>query len=333
MSRVPALRRSEVRSPPVHQEVGANGPGFPTPTIRRALAASEAVKQVGGRPYLVKADAGTPEGCAAMAAAAAGVTDRLDQVVHCAVDAYGSSALAADPARFARAVSTNGTSLLFLVQAALPLLRRGSSVTYLTSRGGRIVVPKYAAVGVAKALAESLMSYLAVELAELAPSGVRINAVALAIVETDTARTLFGAEAAGLVRAAGSHNPSGRGVTDADYTNLVRWLASPEAEFFLIHGGSEFWTSRGAIDDGRETYGACQNLTRPVAAPSGSSHIHQCWRPSRVRICAPVRLATSKTSCGGTYGSSVAWINSAGRRGAVASSSASSLMAGCAAER
>src|SRR5689334_16753828 len=39
---------------------------------------------------------------------------------------------------------------------------------------------------------------------------------------------------------------------------------------FLIHGGSEFWTLRGAIDDGRETYGACQNLTRPVAAPSGS---------------------------------------------------------------
>jgi enoyl-[acyl-carrier protein] reductase III len=129
---------------------------------------------------------------------------------------------------------------LFLVQAALPLLRRGSSVTYLTSRGGRIVVPKYAAVGVAKALAESLMRYLA---AELAPSGVRINAVAPAIVETDAVRTLFGAEAAGLVRAAASHNPSGRGVTDADYTNLVRWLASPEAEFIrgqaiFVNGGA-----------------------------------------------------------------------------------------------
>jgi NAD(P)-dependent dehydrogenase (short-subunit alcohol dehydrogenase family) len=85
------------------------------------------------------------------------------------------------------------------------VIRRGSSVTYLTSRGGRIVVPKYAAVGVAKALAESLMRYLAVE---LAPSGVRINAVAPAIVETDAVRTLFGAEAAGLVRAAASHNPS-----------------------------------------------------------------------------------------------------------------------------
>lgn len=193
-----------------------------------ALAASETVKQAGGRPRLVKADAGTPDGCAAMAAAAARVADRLDQVVHCVVDPYASSALAADPARFARAITTNGTSLLFLVQAALPLLHRGSSVTYLTSRGGRIVVPNYAAVGVAKALAESLMRYLAVE---LAPRGVRINAVAPAIVETDAVRRLFGAEATGLVQAAASHNPSGRGVTDADYTNLVRWLASPEAEF------------------------------------------------------------------------------------------------------
>ena len=205
-----------------------------------ALAASEAVKQAGGRPHLVKADAGTPEGCAAMAAAAARVTDRLDQVVHCAVDPYVSSALAADPARFARAISTNGMSLLFLVQAALPLLRRRSSVTYLTSRGGRIVVPNYAAVGVAKALAESLMRYLAVE---LAPRGVRINAVAPAIVETDAVQALFGAEAGNLVQAAASHNPSGRGVTDADYTNLIRWLASSEAEFIqgqviFVNGGA-----------------------------------------------------------------------------------------------
>jgi NAD(P)-dependent dehydrogenase (short-subunit alcohol dehydrogenase family) len=145
---------------------------------------------------------------------------------------------------------------LFLVQAALPLLRRGSSVTYLTSRGGRIVVPKYAAVGVAKALAESLMRYLA---AELAPSGVRINAVAPAIVETDAVRTLFGAEAAG-------------------------------------HGGSEFWTSGGAIDDGPETYGACQNLTRPVAAPSGSSHI-QPYAPGNRGLTPPLGLAAFASRC------------------------------------
>jgi enoyl-[acyl-carrier protein] reductase III len=205
-----------------------------------AQVAAEAVAEAGGQPHLVKADAGTPEGCAAMISAAGAITDRLDQVVHCAVDAYASTALAADPIRFARAVTTNGTSLLFLVQAALPLLSRGSTVFYLTSRGGRIVVPNYAAVGVSKALAESLMRYLAVE---LAPKGVRINAIAPAIVETDAVRALFGAEAAGLVRDSARHNPSGRGVVDADYTGLMRWLASPAAEFIqgqviFVNGGA-----------------------------------------------------------------------------------------------
>jgi enoyl-[acyl-carrier protein] reductase III len=205
-----------------------------------AAAAAEAVAQAGGRPHLVKADAGKPEGCTAMAEVALAVAGHLSQVVHCVVDAYASTALAADPTRFARAVTTNGTSLLFLVQAVLPLLSQGSTVFYLTSRGGRIVVPNYAAVGVAKALAESLMRYLAVE---LAPRGVRINAIAPAIVETDAVRTLFGAEAGDIVRAAASHNPTGRGVRDSDYTNLMLWLASPAAEFIqgqviFVNGGA-----------------------------------------------------------------------------------------------
>jgi NAD(P)-dependent dehydrogenase (short-subunit alcohol dehydrogenase family) len=205
-----------------------------------ALRAAKAVSEAGGRPHIVKADAGTPEGCATIIAAVRKAADRLDQVVHCALDAYATPTLAADPARFGRAVATNGVSLLFLVQQALPLLARGSTVFFLSSRGGRIVVPNYAAIGVAKALAESLIRYLAVE---LAPMGIRINAIAPAIVETDAVRTLFGAEAANLVRDAASRNPSGRGVADADYTNLMRWLASPEAEFIqgqviFVNGGA-----------------------------------------------------------------------------------------------
>jgi NAD(P)-dependent dehydrogenase (short-subunit alcohol dehydrogenase family) len=119
-------------------------------------------------------------------------------------------------------------------------MKRGSSVFYLTSRGGRMVVQNYAAVGVGKALAESLMRYLAVE---LAPRGIRINAIAPSIVETDAVRALFGAGAGDLVRSSASHNPSGRGVEPRDYTSLMRWLASPEAEFvqgqvFFVNGGA-----------------------------------------------------------------------------------------------
>jgi enoyl-[acyl-carrier protein] reductase III len=59
--------------------------GYHSDAVAAAMAA-EAVTKAGGRPHLVKADAGTPEGRAAMATAARAVAGRLDQVVHCATE-------------------------------------------------------------------------------------------------------------------------------------------------------------------------------------------------------------------------------------------------------
>lgn len=205
-----------------------------------AEKAVAAVAAAGGVPHLIKADAGIPEGARTIAAAVRAAVPRLDQLVHCAVDAYATKTLEADPDRFARAVTTNSVSLLFIVQAALDLLDRGSTVFFLTSRGGRIVVENYAAIGVGKAASESLVRYLAVE---LAPRGIRINCIAPSIVETDAVKALFGEKSASLVRHSAETNPSGRGVRDADYTNLMKFLASPEAEFITgqvvyVNGGA-----------------------------------------------------------------------------------------------
>jgi len=208
-----------------------------------AEAASRAEREIaasGATCHLIQADAGTPEGCAEIAAYVAAHADRLDQVVHCAVDAYASPALTADPQRFTRAAVTNGMSLLFLVQAVLPLLSRGSTVFFLTSRGGRIVVENYAAIGVGKAMSEAMVRYLATE---LAPRGIRINCVAPSIVETDAVRTLFGANVGKLMEHAASSNPSGRAVQPKDYTGIMKFLASPEAEFItgqivFVNGGA-----------------------------------------------------------------------------------------------
>lgn len=205
-----------------------------------AAGAKTEIEVKGAICHLVKADCGTPEGCAAIADAVRGQAGRLDQVVHCAVDAFACSLLTADPARFSRAVTTNGTSLMFLVQAVLDLLQRGSTIFFLTSRGGRIVVENYAAIGVGKAMSESLVRYLAVE---LAPRGVRINCIAPSIVETDAVRALFGDKSAELVRHSAHSNPSGRGVQDNDYTNLIKFLASSQAEFItgqviFVNGGA-----------------------------------------------------------------------------------------------
>lgn len=205
-----------------------------------AATARDLVAATGARAHLIRADAGTVDGCAAIAEAVRAVTSHLDQVVHCALDAYASPALSADPNRFAKAVTTNGTSLLFLVQAVQGLLQRGSTIFLLTSRGGRIVVQNYAAIGAGKAMAESLVRYLATE---LAPKGIRINCIAPSIVETDAVRNLFGDEVKSLMDHAAHSNPSGRAVVASDYTALMQFLASPAAEFItgqvvFVNGGA-----------------------------------------------------------------------------------------------
>ena len=206
----------------------------------RAEEARELITAEGGHCKTLKCDIGTPEGCNNLASQLTEHTDHLEQIVHSAVMAYATGTLSADPDRFTQAVAVNGLSLLYVVQAMNPLLRPGSSIFYLSSRGGRTVVDNYAAIGVGKALAESLVRYLAVE---LAAQGVRVNCIAPGIVETDAVRAVFGDNAKQLVAHSSAQNPSGRGVQSSDYTELMRFLASPAAEYitgqiFSVNGGA-----------------------------------------------------------------------------------------------
>jgi enoyl-[acyl-carrier protein] reductase III len=206
---------------------------------RAAAAAKAAVVAKGARCHLIRCDVGTPEGAGRSLAMVREKTERLDQLVHCAVRVVAAPVLEIDPVAFTEAITLNGTALLYLVQAARPLLKHGSTVFFLSSRGGRIVLPNYAAVGVAKALGESLVRYLATELALL---GIRANCIAPSIVETDAVHQVFGEKTAELMAHARSQNPSGRSVEPKDFTSLIRFLASPEAAFIqgqviYVNGG------------------------------------------------------------------------------------------------
>jgi enoyl-[acyl-carrier protein] reductase III len=209
-----------------------------------AAAASAEIAALGARPHAIKADVSNPAGARALLAKVAAIVDRLDLVVHGAVKVLVGPILDADPDAFAEAITLNGTSLVFLVQAARPLLKRGSSIVFLSSRGSRQIVPAYAAIGAGKALAEALTRYLA---PELAPLGVRINCVAPGTLDTEAVRNLFGEETDAFLASEAAGNPSGRNITHDDYTGLVAFLASPEAsmiqgQVIFVNGGQYVMT-------------------------------------------------------------------------------------------
>jgi NAD(P)-dependent dehydrogenase (short-subunit alcohol dehydrogenase family) len=190
-----------------------------------AMEASAAIAAKGGEPFLFKGDVGSPETCAALVDRVARETPVLDQVVHCAVVAPWGPLLEVDSDELAQAVRVNALALVDIVREARPLLTRGSTVVAISSRGSARVVPGYGPVGVAKALMESAMRYLAVE---LAPDGIRTHVVEITAVLTSTYRAIV-PDAENRIAEIGARSPAGRGVTTDDIADAVEWLASDRA--------------------------------------------------------------------------------------------------------
>ena len=189
-----------------------------------AEEAAQAVRDAGGHPTWFGATWHTG-GARPGGGAGRERTDRIDQLVHGAVDPLAGPVVEMDPVRFTEAVQLNGLGLLYMAQAALPLLARGSSIFFLSSRGSNVVVPNYAALGTSKALGESLVRYLA---KELAPRGIRANTVSAGPLDTAAIRTVL-PDAEERLAAAARANPSGRGLEFSDVSRAVRWLASEDA--------------------------------------------------------------------------------------------------------
>jgi NAD(P)-dependent dehydrogenase (short-subunit alcohol dehydrogenase family) len=208
-----------------------------------ADAAVARLAALGAQASAVRADVGDIEdaGRLVRAAADAGAPDEPLHIVHSAAMIYPTALLETDLAAFTRAIQINGLSLLYLVRQAQ--LSRGSSVVFITSAGARSVLANYAALGAGKALAESLIRYL---VPELAPRGVRINAVAPGLVATTSvARMAGGEDAAARVLERGARaNPSGRLTEGADYAAVVEFLLGDGARFVqgqVIHANGGAW--------------------------------------------------------------------------------------------
>jgi enoyl-[acyl-carrier protein] reductase III len=109
-------------------------------------------------------------------------------------------------------------------------MRPGSSIVAISSLGSARVLENYVVVGTSKAALESLVRYLAVE---LAPQGIRVNAVSAGVVETEALDHFPNKDE--MVRRGIERSPTGRLVEPEDLANAVVWLCSPEAEMVRGH--------------------------------------------------------------------------------------------------
>jgi enoyl-[acyl-carrier protein] reductase III len=152
----------------------------------------------------------------------------LDVLVHNAATGVIRPALETEDKHWDWTLNANARALLALTRIAAPSMAPGSSIVAISSLGSVRVLENYTLVGTSKAALEALVRYLAVE---LAPRGIRVNAVSAGVVATDALQHFPNREE---MLASGAANPAGRLVSPDDVAGLVSFLCSPDAE--MIRG-------------------------------------------------------------------------------------------------
>jgi 3-oxoacyl-[acyl-carrier protein] reductase len=160
---------------------------------RSAQEAESLVSEIqtkGGSANAISADLGSPNGAALLAKQALSIVgDRLDVLVLNAGISKGARIADYTIADFDNLFATNVRSPFFLVQQLLPVLGEGSNIVVISSAAARTVAgkpalenPSLLAYASTKGAIETLVKHWA---AILGPRGIRVNAVAPGVIDTD----------------------------------------------------------------------------------------------------------------------------------------------------
>ena len=189
-----------------------------------AEATAEEIRAAGAEPVLVRGNITSTRVLDEV-----GALGPLDVLVHNAASGVIRDALDTEEKHWDWTLGANARALLALAKAAAPQMPAGSSIVGISSLGSQRVISGYTLVGVSKAALEALVRYLAVE---LAPRGIRVNAVSGGVVETGALEHFPNREE---MLAFGRDNPVGRLVEPEDIAAAVAFLCSPDAEMVRGH--------------------------------------------------------------------------------------------------
>ena len=203
--------------------------------LRNDSAAEETAEELraaGAEPLLVRGNVSSERVLGEIAAGGP-----WDAVVHAAATGVIRSALETEDKHWDWTMNANAKALLSLSRATAPSMPSGSSIVAISSLGSHRVLENYVLVGTSKAALEALVRYLAVE---LAPRGIRVNAVSAGVVETGALDHFPNREE--MLSMARSRTPAGRMVEPDDVADAVQFLCSPGAEMIrgqtlIVDGG------------------------------------------------------------------------------------------------
>jgi len=197
------------------------------------------IRKAGGRADAVGADLAAPDGAHQLARQVRKIVgDRLDILVANAGVSKAATIEDTSVEDFDHLFAVNVRAPFFLVQQLLPILGKGSSIVLLSSLGAHASVGTLPAYAATKGAIDTLVKHFASALGE---RGVRVNAVAPGVVETDMssfAKTDSGRNSTVAMQALK------RIAQPEDIAPVVAFLASDQARWITgdtvrVDGGSK----------------------------------------------------------------------------------------------
>lgn len=194
-----------------------------------AEAAAEIVAEIealGRTAVAYQANMGNPDEVAGLFKTIEAQHGRLDILVLNAATGRRSNAVEMPVKVFNMVMAVNVLGPWLCVEHAVPLMKaRGEGrIVLITSPGTHRVFPEYVAVGTSKAAADTLVRYLAVE---LAPHRIIVNAIAPGMLLTDASKYVASPE---LINAVIARTPLKRPVKPEEVGYVTAFLCSAQAE-------------------------------------------------------------------------------------------------------